>query len=73
MNKKPYQKLAWFATIVLIAAACLASFVPEYYIHHYAFILGNALWITVGYLWKENSLLYLNISLTAIYILGLIV
>ena len=70
--KKPYQWLAWLATVVLVSAACLASFVPEWYWHHWAVIGGNALWIAVGYLWKENSLLYLNLILTGIYIMGII-
>jgi len=72
-EKKPHQWLSWLATIVLVGAASLASFVPEWYWHHAAFIVGNALWIAVGYLWKENSLLWLNIMLTLIYIVGLIV
>jgi len=73
LNKKPYQWLAWLATLALVSAASLASFVPEWYWHHWAFILGNALWVVVGYLWRENSLLWLNIMLTLIYIIGLIV
>ena len=71
VEKKPYQWLAWVATVSLVGAACLASFVPELYWHHWAFILANALWILVGYLWKENSLLWMNILLTCIYIVGL--
>jgi membrane protein YdbS with pleckstrin-like domain len=71
VNKKPYQWLSWLATVVLVAAATLASFVPEWHWHHWAFIVGNALWIAVGYLWKENSLLYMNIGLTIIYVAGL--
>jgi hypothetical protein len=46
--------------------------VPELYLHHWAFIVGNALWIAVGYVWKENSLLWMNIILTVIYVLGLV-
>jgi len=73
LNRKPYQWLAWLATLALVSAASLASFVPEWYWHHWAFILGNLLWVAVGYLWRENSLLWLNIMLTLIYIIGLIV
>lgn len=71
VERKPYQWLAWIATATLVLAASLASFVPELYLHHWAFIIANALWIIVGYLWKENSLLWMNILLTAIYIVGL--
>jgi hypothetical protein len=72
VDKKPYQRLAWLATATLVIAASLASFVPELYLHHWGFIIANALWILVGYLWRENSLLWMNILLTLIYIVGLI-
>ena len=71
-NEKPFQSLAWLATGILIFAAALASFVPELEYHHWAFILANALWVYVGWLWKEQSLIVLNAGLTIIYILGLI-
>ena len=71
-NEKPHQFLAWTATAILIIAAILASFVPALEYHHWAFITANTLWVVVGYLWKENSLIVLNAGLTIIYILGLI-
>ena len=69
---KPYQWLAWLATAVLVSAASLASFVPALEIHHYAFIVGGTLWIVVGYLWQERSLIVLNTGLNVIYIMGMI-
>jgi hypothetical protein len=71
-NEKPSQPLAWLATGILIVAASLASFVPELEYHHYAFISANTLWVYVGLLWKEQSLVVLNGGLTILYILGLI-
>ena len=71
-NEKPHQFLAWTATAILIIAAILASFVPALEYDHGAFITANTLWVVVGYLWKENSLIVLNAGLTIIYILGLI-
>ena len=71
-NEKPYQSLAWIATGILILAASLASFVPELELHHWAFISANTIWVIVGVLWKEQSLVVLNAGLTLIYILGLI-
>ncbi len=71
-NEKPYQFVAWIATAVLIVAAILASFVPALEYHHWAFIIANSLWVIVGYLWKEMTLIVLNGGLTVIYILGLI-
>ena len=71
-NEKPYQFLAWTATAILILAAILASFIPALEYHHWAFIIANSLWVIVGYLWKENSLIVLNGGLTIIYVLGLV-
>tara|TARA_B100000925_G_C21840153_1_gene401123 strand:- start:91 stop:318 length:228 start_codon:yes stop_codon:yes gene_type:complete len=71
-NEKPHQFLAWISTSILILAAILASFVPSLEYHHLAFIIANSLWVVVGYLWKEISLIVLNAGLTVIYILGLI-
>tara|TARA_B100000482_G_C12520621_1_gene264318 strand:+ start:203 stop:430 length:228 start_codon:yes stop_codon:yes gene_type:complete len=71
-NEKPYQFLAWTATAVLILAAILASFVPALEYHHWAFIMANSLWVIVGILWKEMTLVFLNAGLTIIYILGLV-
>ena len=71
-NEKPFQFLAWTATFILILAAILASFVPALEYHHWAFIVANSLWVIVGFLWKEMSLVVLNTGLTIIYIFGLI-
>ena len=71
-NEKPYQFLAWTATAVLILAAILASFIPALEYHHWAFIIANSLWVVVGLLWKEMTLVVLNAGLTIIYILGLV-
>ena len=71
-NQKPYQFLAWSATAILILAALLASFVPALEYHHWAFIIANSLWVIVGILWRETTLIVLNSGLTIIYILGLI-
>ena len=71
-NEKPYQFLAWIATTILILAAALASFVHELEYHHWASISANTLWVLVGILWREQTLIILNAGLTIIYILGLI-
>ena len=71
-NEKPYQFLAWIATAILILAAILASFIPALEYHHWAFIIANSLWVVVGLLWKEMTLVILNAGLTIIYILGLV-
>jgi len=69
-NNKPYQKLAWVGTAVLLLAATLAAF-NFYPIYVFLFCIANGIWVVVGILWKERSLIVLNAGLTFIYILGL--
>jgi len=69
-NNKPYQKLAWAGTAVLLLAATLAAF-NFYPIYVFLFCIANGIWVVVGILWKERSLIVLNAGLTFIYILGL--
>ena len=68
---KPYQELAWTGTAILLIAATMASF-NMYPYYSYAFCLANAIWVVVGVLWKEKSLIVLNAGLTLIYIIGII-
>ena len=70
--KKPYQVLAWASTISILIGATSASLLPELYLHHFFFIFGNGLLAFTAYLWKENSLLVLNIGLCLIYIFGIL-
>jgi hypothetical protein len=71
MVVKPYQWLAWFSTVCLLVAATLAAFnIYPWYI--FAFIASNSLWVLIGVLWKEKSLIVLNAGLTVIYIAGLV-
>jgi len=69
-NNKPYQKLAWVGTAVLLLAATLAAF-NFYPIYVFLFCIANGILVVVGILWKERSLIVLNAGLTFIYILGL--
>jgi len=68
---KPYQPLAWVATWALLISAMLASsnVYPQYV---YMFLFSNSLWMLIGVLWKERSLVVMNAGLTLIYVLGLI-
>jgi len=68
---KPYQWLAWLGTGILLVAATMAAF-NLYPYYSYAFTLANGIWVLVGVLWKEKSLIVLNAGLTIIYIVGLI-
>jgi len=68
---KPYQRLAWFASAVLIASAVAASknLYPWFI---YGFLFSNLLWVLIGVLWREKSLIVMNTVLTIIYIIGLL-
>ena len=69
-NNKPYQKLAWLGTAILLLAATLAAF-NFYPIYVFLFCIANGIWVAVGVLWREKSLIVLNAGLTFIYLLGL--
>ena len=61
MVVKPYQWLAWLSTGCLLIAATMAAFnIYPWYI--YAFIVSNSLWVLIGILWKENSLIVLTLG-----------
>jgi hypothetical protein len=80
VEQKPYQIFAWIATAFLIGAAAIASLYPSepmYFdlpgnLHHYAFTVANFMWVAIGILWKEKSLITLNAGLTIIYLVGLL-
>ena len=69
--KKPFQPMAWLGTTVLLIAATLAAF-NIYPLYVYLFCLANGIWVLIGILWREQSLIVLNAGLTVIYLLGLI-
>jgi len=71
LKPKPYQTLAWSGTVVLLVAASLAAF-NVYPIYVYLFCVANGIWVLVGVLWREKSLIILNTGLTLIYIIGLL-
>jgi len=59
------------ATVCLLSAATLAAF-NVYPLYIWAFIISNSLWILIGVLWKEKSLIVMNAGLTVIYVAGLL-
>lgn len=71
VEKKPYQWLAWFASLALVNSSVLAAFnlYPWYSI---GFMIANGAWIVVGLLWRERSLVFMNAAITMIYIIGLL-
>lgn len=70
VQKKPYQWLAWSATVLLVFNAMLAA-LNVYPLFVWGFILANMVWFVIGLLWKEPSLVWMNLGLTVIYLFGL--
>jgi hypothetical protein len=67
---KPCQWLAWLATVCLIASAVMAS-LNMYPYDIMGFMVSNTMWIIVGVVWQEKSLIVMNSALTLIYIAGI--
>lgn len=65
------QLVAWTATTTVIVAAMLNAFDNPY--QKYLFFLGCLVWAWAGYLWRQPSLIVLNVLVAAIYIVGWIV
>ncbi len=63
--------LKWLATAALIVGAVLTSMDIRPW-NIWAFNVGNLAWIVVGIMWREWSLIVLNVGLTAIYAVGLL-
>jgi len=71
VSRKPHQALAWTATAITLIGAVLAS-LDIYPWSVYVFIAGNGTWILVGSVWKEKTLISMNVLITIIYFAGLI-
>jgi hypothetical protein len=63
--------LKWFATGTLILGAILTT-VDIRPLNIWMFNTGNLAWLIVGIMWREWSLVVLNLVLIAIYAYGLI-
>lgn len=71
MNQnKPYQPLAWLGTAAILCGSVLAAF-NVFPVYLYVFLVANAIWATVGWLWREYSLVVLNAGITVVYLAGL--
>jgi hypothetical protein len=61
----------WLATIVALLHVILTAHdVAPYY--KFTGLLGASLWIMLSFLWKEPSLILLNIIMALIYIHGIL-
>lgn len=62
--------LKWFATFTLIAGAILTS-MDIRPLNIWLFNTANIAWIVVGFMWREWSIVTMNVVLTGIYCYGL--
>jgi hypothetical protein len=69
---KSYQWLAWLATVAVLISAAMAS-INLYPWYSLGFIIANTLWMIIGILWREKSMIVMNLGLNAIYLIGLLV
>ncbi len=69
--RKPYQALAWIGTIGLIIGASMTAF-NIYPMNVWIMIIANGVWLLAGFLWKEPSVIGLNLAMVLIYIIGAI-
>ena len=63
--------LKWIATASVILGAILTSADIQPY-NMIVFNFGNICWLAIGIMWKEKSLVVLNIGLIAIYAAGML-
>ena len=70
-TKKPYQKLAWLGSVLIVSGSILAAF-NIYPAYVWVFLTANLVWTITSVLWREPSLVLLNGCVTLVYVLGLI-
>lgn len=69
--RKPYQGLAWIGTVGLIVGATMTA-LNIYPLNVWVMIVANGVWLLAGWLWREPSVIGLNLAMVLIYIIGAI-
>jgi len=65
-----YEKIfEWAATIILIIGVALTA-INIYPLNVYFSLLGNLMWLVLGFMWKKNSLIVIQLVVVIIYIAG---
>ncbi len=68
---KSVRGLKWFGSILLLIGLCFTSF-NIYPLNLYFMLIGSAVWVSVGYIWKDGSIILLNVVGFIITLVGLI-
>jgi hypothetical protein len=70
-KNKRVNGLKWTACVILILELMLTSF-NIYPLNLYFMVIGTFLWIMIAFLWKETSLMILNIMACLIGLTGIV-
>ena len=68
---KSVRGLKWFGSILLLIGLCFTSF-NIYPLNLYFMLIGSAVWVSVGYILKDGSIILLNVVGFIITLVGLI-
>ena len=68
---KSVRGLKWFGSILLLIGLCFTSF-NVYPLNLYFMTIGSIVWVSVGYYWKDGSIILLNVVGFIISITGLV-
>ena len=69
--RKPNQGLAWIGTIGLVIGASMTA-LNIYPLNVWVMLFANSVWLIAGLLWREPSLIWLNLAMVFIYTVGAI-
>ena len=67
---KSVRGLKWFGSILLLTGLCFTSF-NIYPLNLYFMTIGSVVWVSVGYYWKDGSIILLNSVGFIISVVGL--
>jgi predicted anti-sigma-YlaC factor YlaD len=69
-KRKDVRGLKWFGSILLLTGLCFTSF-NIYPLNLYFMTIGSVVWVSVGYYWKDGSIILLNSVGFIISVVGL--
>lgn len=71
-NNQITNTLKWLGTLTLIVGVGINS-LGYYPLGPIVLMFGGVIWVVVGYMWQENSIILTNLIITLVSIIGLCV
>ena len=71
-NNQITNTLKWLGTLTLILGVGINS-LGYYPLGPIVMMFGGVIWVVVGYMWQENSIILTNLIITLVSIIGLCV